>query len=169
MTWRLGAAAIHIFPHAPFPTHIACLFTWRKQKKAAGMWFWQQLIIERRISALWGAEITVALDVGTNTDILPCSYEGSKSKFSCTWLPHGSKWTPSLCCCQPLKLKSWLPGLTKSLQLYDHCVHDSVAPFCFALFMKGQWWTWFAWAQSLVLVWCVINHKALEYMVALHA
>lgn len=70
--------------------------------------------------------------------ILPCSHEGSKSKFSCTLYPHGSKWTSPLCCCQSLKLKSCPPGLTKSLQLCDHCVHASVASFCFALFIRGN-------------------------------
>lgn len=49
------------------------------------MWLCQQLIIERRNSAPWVAEITAALDAGTNTDILLCSHEGSKTKFSCTW------------------------------------------------------------------------------------
>lgn len=83
-------------PTCSFPnTYGWFIYMEEAEKKAAGMWFCQHLIIE--ISALWGVEITVALDGGTNTAILSCSHEGSSV--------HGSKWTPSLCCRQPLKLK----------------------------------------------------------------
>lgn len=91
------------------------------EKKTAVLWLCWWFIIEKRVSAFWGAEIAV-LDAGTKTDIVP--YSQAKvcppvHDFLTAVSQHHCYAVASH------KLKSWPPPLTKS---FDSSVITACVP-----------------------------------------